>query len=126
MSANKKIDNVLWNSGKVKSGKSSNVKYKGKQLSANSAYFWKVCTWDKNNNPSAWSGLQRINTGDFNVGRSWPVESKWIQAEMEDRGKIWTFENRHPISYHDVAAVKKVFPVFYQRRCIKSRNVLRS
>ncbi|MGM0621786.1 MAG: alpha-L-rhamnosidase C-terminal domain-containing protein [Bacteroidota bacterium] len=101
-------DNVLWNSGKVKSGKSSNVKYNGKQLSANSTYFWKVRTWNKNDNPSSWSDSQRFNTGDFNIERSWPGESKWVQVEMENGEKIWTFENRHPISYHDVAAVKKV------------------
>ncbi|MBW6537113.1 MAG: hypothetical protein K0B11_19045 [Mariniphaga sp.] len=101
-------ENVLWNSGKVNSAKSSNIVYVGTPLPSNSAFYWKVRTWDKNNNPSEWIIPQRFNTGDFNKKRPWPGESKWVQVELENGDTIWTFENRHPISYHSVNATKKV------------------
>ncbi len=111
VSSSEEIDkehDVLWNSGKVKSGQSSNVEYEGKQLSANSAFFWKVRTWDKNGNPSGWSDSQRFNTGDFNVNRFWPGESNWVQVELENGEKLWSFENRHPINYHNHKPVKTI------------------
>ncbi|WP_372950332.1 alpha-L-rhamnosidase C-terminal domain-containing protein [Mariniphaga sp.] len=101
-------ENVFWNSEKVSSTKSSNIVYDGTPLPANSYFYWKVRTWDKNDNPSEWSIHQRFNTGDFNIKRTWPGESKWVKVELENGDTIWTFENRHPISYHSVNATKKV------------------
>ena len=36
----------LWDSGKVISGASSNVAYRGKALEGGTGYYWKVKTWD--------------------------------------------------------------------------------
>jgi alpha-L-rhamnosidase len=102
------LENLLWNSKKVESDNSSNVNYNGNPLSANSSFFWKVRTWNKNDEPSDWSGHQRFNTGDFSLKRTWPGESKWVQVGLENGDTIWTFENRQPISYHSVNVTKKV------------------
>jgi alpha-L-rhamnosidase len=97
----------IWNSGKVISGQSINVPYAGKPLSPNSSYWWKVKTFCKKGGESDWSEVQRFNTSDFAVPRKWPGESKWLQIDNENGGKMWAFENRHPIVYHPVKPVKK-------------------
>ncbi len=46
----------LWNSGKIKSGKSRLVNYSGRALQSRTECFWKVRVWDKDGRPSSWSG----------------------------------------------------------------------
>ena len=50
-----KDDGDLWDSGKIKSGQSRYIEYKGKLLKSRLECFWKVMTWDKDGKPSAWS-----------------------------------------------------------------------
>lgn len=52
----------LWDSGRVASSESSCVEYNGASLSSGSTYFWKVKTWDKDNNVSEYSSPQQFNT----------------------------------------------------------------
>ena len=99
---------LIWDSGKLKSGQSSNIQYQGGALSPHSSYWWMVRTWNRDDRVSGWSEPQKFNTGDFYAERTWPGESRWVQIELEDGGKLWTFENRHPIIYHDVDPVKRV------------------
>lgn len=56
-SAGKLSDNEgdLWNSGKVESGKSRNVEYKGKTLLSRQECYWKVKVWDKDGKEMRWS-----------------------------------------------------------------------
>lgn len=51
-----------WNSGKVKSDKSTNVVYQGIPLQTNSSYYWRVKVWGQNGEPSAWSSVQKFHT----------------------------------------------------------------
>ena len=44
-----------WDSGKITSSDSTNVKYEGSVLSPKTRYWWKVRTWDKDNNQSEYS-----------------------------------------------------------------------
>ncbi len=52
----------LWNSGKVPSDASVQVVYGGTALATGKSYFWKVRTWNKNNQPSDWSAAQEFKT----------------------------------------------------------------
>src|SRR5437016_4923029 len=45
----------LWDSGKVLSDQTIQVRYGGKPLTAHAECFWKVRTWDKSGKQSAWS-----------------------------------------------------------------------
>lgn len=45
----------LWDSGKIISSSSVLLSYDGIPLQAGKKYFWKVKTWDKQGNASAWS-----------------------------------------------------------------------
>ena len=53
----------LWDSDKVNSEQSINVKYSGSPLQPNFVYFWKVKTWDNHGNESGFSEIQEFKTG---------------------------------------------------------------
>ncbi len=55
----------MWDTEKVKSTESINVEYKGKPLLLKTSYFWKVRTWNKNNEVSPYSSPQRFRTGNI-------------------------------------------------------------
>jgi len=65
---NKNIGDV-WNSGQVRSSSACNIALKSVQLSPNSAYYWKVRIFDKDNRVSDYSEPQKFLTGDFNTGK---------------------------------------------------------
>jgi len=52
----------MWDSGKVDSDVSINVAYRGKELSPNQSYSWKVKTWTRKGGGSAWAQPQRFVT----------------------------------------------------------------
>ncbi len=65
----------LWDSGKVPSGKSTNIPYRGKSLSSAQKLFWKVRVWDASGGVSQWSRTASWEMG--HLGKSdW--QAKWI------------------------------------------------
>jgi alpha-L-rhamnosidase len=98
----------LWNTEKVNSSQSINIRYNGKELQPHQSYWWRVCTWGKTGKRSGWSVIQRFNTSEFSPARLWPDESKWVEMPDEHGKKFWAFEDRDPIIYHDVAPAKVV------------------
>lgn len=65
----------LWDSGKVESGRSLNITYKGKPLTSGMRCFWKVRLWDKHGNAGPWSRPAHWEMGLMNSG-DWTGE--WI------------------------------------------------
>ena len=53
----------LWDSGKVDSDQSIQVRYAGKSLAARQSCFWKVQTWNQNGVAGAWSPVARWEIG---------------------------------------------------------------
>lgn len=95
----------IWDSGKVESDQSISVPYSGNQLKENSAYWWKVRTWDQNGMESDYSLPQKFNTGIFSgAERKWPGESHWVELEVNGKTE-YVYENRHPIRYHEIEPV---------------------
>jgi len=95
----------IWDSGKVESSQSVSVPFSGNQLKKNSAYWWKVRTWDQNGTESDYSIPQKFNTGIFSgADRKWPGESHWVELEVNDKTEF-VYENRHPIRYHEIEPV---------------------
>lgn len=71
-----------WDSGQVTSGSQNQVVYAGSALSANTRYYWKVRTWDKDGNMSAFS-----TTGIFDAGLLTNADwsgAKWIKRNNTD------------------------------------------
>ena len=65
----------LWNSRKVFSDTSINVKYEGETLKTGVQYYWKVKVWNKNSNESEWSDVAFWSMGLLNPD-DW--KAKWI------------------------------------------------
>lgn len=70
----------LWDSGKVKSAKTVNVVYKGKQLKSRQRCFWQVRVWDRDGKPSGWSKPSRWSMGLLD-SNDWKAE--WISFKDE-------------------------------------------
>lgn len=68
----------FWDSGKIQSGQSVNIDYKGKPLQSSKTYFWKVQVWYQNGESSGWSEVNTFQTGIINKS-DW--EARWIGAK---------------------------------------------
>ena len=65
----------IWDSGKVQSGQSVNIRYEGKELKSGQACWWKVQTWDKDGKPGIFSATAKFEMGLLNKD-DW--EGDWI------------------------------------------------
>ncbi len=72
----------VWNSGKVVSDKQNYIYSTGKPLSSATTYYWKVRTWDKDNNISPYSKGNTFVTGLF-TNNDWNG-AKWIKRDSKD------------------------------------------
>ncbi|HKW28093.1 MAG TPA: family 78 glycoside hydrolase catalytic domain [Verrucomicrobiae bacterium] len=71
----------LWDSGKVDSDQSIQVRYTGKALVSDEPCFWKVRVWDKEGKASAWS-----RPAEWSMGLLQPSDwhAQWIGLDGED------------------------------------------
>lgn len=84
----------LWNSGKVISGKSQNIRYAGKPLLSRQDCWWQIRTWDKNGNVSEWSepafwGMGLLNPEEWKaqwIGAPWQGEEALPKPERQRPG----------------------------------------
>lgn len=84
VSTDKTGSNVVWNSGKVMSGKSVNNSYAGVALKPSTRYFWRVDVWDANNKKVSSSETAFFETGLMDAG--WG-NAKWIKATTLKQGE---------------------------------------
>lgn len=69
----------IWNTGRVSSDQSINIKFKGSDLESGKTYYWKVKVWDTNGNESAWSDINSWQMGLLNA-KAWDG-AQWIGYE---------------------------------------------
>ncbi len=72
----------LWDSGKVASAETLNIRYAGKPLRSRMQCWWKVRVWDGQGKPSAWSapafwGVGLLNRSDW--------KARWIGCAVDRR-----------------------------------------
>jgi hypothetical protein len=92
----------VWNTKKVISNQSINVQYNGPALEPGRSYYWRVSNWGKTGKKSLWSDIQKFNIGKFDTTRSWPGQSKWIEVANISGEKMWSFEDREPVTFHNI------------------------
>jgi len=74
----------LWDPGKIKSGRMSQVVYEGNPLEKTTKYYWKVRSWDRDKQPSSWSTAASFET--VLMGHEdW--EAGWIGYDLTHLGK---------------------------------------
>ncbi|MGQ1783601.1 MULTISPECIES: alpha-L-rhamnosidase-related protein [unclassified Saccharicrinis] len=83
----------VWNSGNVRSNKSTNVELGSKPLKANSTYFWKVRYFDAYNRISEYSEAQQFTTGEF--GEKLTSHNSFLVEHIQPA----SFEKREDGSY---------------------------
>ncbi len=74
----------LWDSGKVESDQTMQVFYTGTPLHSGQACFWKVRSWDQDDQASGWSEPASWSMGLLNES-DW--KAKWIGASGADSGE---------------------------------------
>ncbi len=87
----------LWDSGKVTSDQSVQVRYAGKPLASEQECFWKVRVWDEQGQPSAWSRPARWTMGLLSpsdwrakwIGLDEPAPSQADRKVLGDAQWIW-------------------------------------
>jgi hypothetical protein len=73
-------DPDLWDSGRVPGPEQSGIHYRGKPLNSSQRVFWKLCVWDENGIPSAWSSPAEWTMGLLSP-KDW--QASWISdAEL--------------------------------------------
>lgn len=81
-------DPDVWDSGRVDSGQSLDVRYDGAELTSATRYHWSVKVWDDSGAESAWSEPAWFETGLLSTDE-WTAD--WIGAEKADPvGAGWT------------------------------------
>ena len=70
----------IWNSGKVRSNETINIKWKNSKLKSFSRYYWKVRVWDMNGIESEWSETAVFFTGAL-IKTDW--KAFWIGDKPE-------------------------------------------
>ena len=69
-----------WDTGKVGSSAQNDVAYGGKSLGSGTVYWWKVRSWDKNDESSPWSSPASFETAFLNPS-DW--QACWIGGDYE-------------------------------------------
>src|ERR671913_331421 len=78
-------ENLLWDSGRVESGRTIGVEYEGEALRSGSQCVWKVRVWDGANNPSPYSRPAVFEMGLLEKS-DW--EGTWISAGKDPSGDL--------------------------------------
>ena len=68
----------MWDTGKVEADESINIEYDGETLKSCEKYYWKVCAWDEDDQPSQWS---EISTFQMGLRQEDEWDGEWIGAE---------------------------------------------
>lgn len=78
----------FWDSGKVKNNATNQIVYNGKPLPSKTKLWWKVRSWDKNDETGKWSDIASWEMG-LNVKNDW--KGSWIGYDLNHlgRGKIY-------------------------------------
>ena len=72
----------VWNSGKIASNASVNIKYDGSDLLSAQQYFWKVKVWDVSGKVSNWSNIAHFSMGMLKQS-DWKGE--WIYKKNQNK-----------------------------------------
>ena len=107
----------VWDSKKIKSDQSIQIKFNGSTLEPSKTYFWKVMVWDKNGNPTPWSEMSSWQMGLF-APQDWKGAA-WIGfEELPDSLKTGMASDSEE-KIGNVAIKRAVVPLFRKEFEIK-------
>ncbi|WP_442482132.1 alpha-L-rhamnosidase-related protein [Aeoliella sp. SH292] len=86
----------VWDSGKVASRQQNHISFKGTELQSGTRYFWKVRTWDRDNQSSSWSDAAHFDVGLLTNG-DWSG-AHWIRRNSNDVDDYTRFRRAFELS----------------------------
>lgn len=108
----------IWDSKKIQSGMSVQVKYDGISLNSATKYYWKVRVWDNAGNVSPWSSVASWRTGLFE-NADWK-NAQWIAFDkIQERDVI--VPALHGKGPKDLKPANDVLPLFRKPIVVKSK-----
>ena len=94
---------LLWDSGRVRSGLSTNVEYAGPRLDAGEGYDWRVRTWDEAGKASPWSRTAHFGTA---LGQHWDDSTPiWLGPSPSLAWSDYTLEATFSITTQNATIV---------------------
>lgn len=123
-------DDDLWDTGKIESEQSIQLRYSGKPLNSKQAVWWKVQVWDQDGNASPWSdpatwpmGLLRQSDwmGQWigvNGGEAEPEELSgvhWISGRTAGQHPQWFRQTFEILPANPVTTAARSFPTPWPR-----------
>jgi alpha-L-rhamnosidase len=112
-------ENLLWDSGRVESGRTIGVEYEGEALRSGSHCVWKVRVWDGAGNPSPYSGPAVFEIGLLERS-DW--KGAWISA---GKGPAGDMEPPSGEEYDDLANGLAPSP-YLRKECSLHKSVRRA
>ncbi|TDL99750.1 MAG: hypothetical protein C4K58_00395 [Flavobacteriaceae bacterium] len=110
----------LWDSGKVNSSQLAQIVYGGQKLHSNQVCFWKVRSFDKDQNPSLWSEVSSFSIGLLQ-NSDW--KGIWMQhPTASDEKHIW-FRKDFTLNQNTETAFVYVASVGYHELYINGKKV---
>jgi alpha-L-rhamnosidase len=96
-----------WQSGRVESSRTFNIRYSGKPLSSFTRYFWKVRLWDQDGKVSGWSPASWFETGMMKPS-DW--KAKWISdtRPLPARDEDFYRDNPNPLLRKEITVKKRL------------------
>ena len=83
----------VWRTGKISSSQITNIRYGGKRLKSCTRYYWKIRSYDKNNDSSEWSDIGYWEMGLMTVS-DW--KACWIYDGSETPKRTEDFYKNDP------------------------------
>ena len=111
--------NLLWESGKVLSGESVNVRYEGTPLKSGQKYWWKVRVWDSKRQISGWSEPACWTMGLLDSSE-W--KAKWIGAPWQGEEALAKTSNPRMLLPEEMPPPAPLF----RREFRINRNIVRA
>lgn len=108
---------VLWDSGKVTTNRSTNVEFAGASLTSVTRYFWTVTYWDSSGQQSPTSEMAYFQTGLMDGEEDW-VFADWLDGEKGNQLRT-EFELHRPIA----AAYLHIVGLGYYQARINGKQV---
>ncbi|MEO6232482.1 MAG: family 78 glycoside hydrolase catalytic domain, partial [Ferruginibacter sp.] len=97
---------LVWQTGKLRSGESILQKYSGTALRSGTRYYWQVKVWDNMGHASAWSALAFWEMGMLNKA-DW--KAKWIEPVQDTLRMIPALELRKEFAINKKIAAARVY-----------------
>jgi len=110
----------MWDSGKIKSSQSVNIKYNGGKLKSDKTYYWKVKIWDSSYNQSIYSSISKFETGLLNQ-EDWKGE--WLTTSRQFDTRVPIFRKEFTLNKNVIRARIYISGLGYYELTINGKKV---